>query len=87
MTNGSQAGCVNGVMEKYHYFSGNLEKNQWVTKGMFQLEEQTPQYKKQPMESHRKSWVMLVGTLVKVLKNSHIERGHWKAGPMGQKSN
>lgn len=21
-------GCVNGVMEKYHYFSGNLEKNQ-----------------------------------------------------------
>lgn len=55
MTNGSQAGCVNGVMEKYHYFSGNLEKNQWVTKGMFQLEERTPQYKKQPMESHRKS--------------------------------
>lgn len=68
MTNSSQAGCVNGVMEKYHYFSGNLEKNQWVTKGMFQLEEQTPQCKGQPMESHRNSWVMLVGTLVKVLK-------------------
>lgn len=26
MTNGSQGGCVNGVMEKYHYFSGILEK-------------------------------------------------------------
>lgn len=83
MTNGSQRGCVNGVMEKYHYFSGNLEKictNEWMHQwgNVSAGRALNPQCKGQTMESHRKSWVIvLVGKQVKVLKNSH-RRGSLK---------